>query len=97
MRQFDAKHQAKLKEYVRVNQSIVRCFKTIGTFDIILRLVIKDITEFHQIFKEIKTLFSDIIRNYDAYVGYRQHFVTSFPRVIAETAGIKTAPVAKAK
>jgi len=82
MRHFDEKHQATLIEYVTNHQNVVRCYKTIGTYDIILRVVINDISEFHKTFKELKTMFSAIIRNYDTYVGYTERYITPFPRII---------------
>ena len=84
MKQFDETHQHRLKEFIRLRPDIIRCYKTIGTWDIVMTGITDDAAAFHLLFKDIKTTFSDIIRNYDAYPGYRERFITSFPRVIWE-------------
>ncbi|HIH23935.1 TPA: Lrp/AsnC family transcriptional regulator [Candidatus Woesearchaeota archaeon] len=82
MKQFDEHHQSKLKEFVRARPQILRCMKTIGTWDIMMMISVDDTTQFHGIVKSLKQTFSDVIKNYESYLVYRETFVTSLPRCI---------------
>lgn len=80
MKQFDERHQSMLKEFVRERPQVIRCMKTIGTWDIMMMISVGDVTEFHMIVKALKVMFSDVIKNYESYLVYRETFVTPLPR-----------------
>jgi Lrp/AsnC family leucine-responsive transcriptional regulator len=82
MKQFDEKHQSMLKEFVRTRPQILRCIKTVGTWDIMLMMSVEDAMQFHTIIKALKVAFSDVIKNYESYNVYHETFVTPLPRCI---------------
>jgi DNA-binding Lrp family transcriptional regulator len=84
MKHFDEEHQARLKEFVAQRPYIRRAFKTIGTWDVTFTLVADDAAHFHRVFKDIKVAFSDVVKSYDSFPGWRAQLITSLPRAIYE-------------
>jgi DNA-binding Lrp family transcriptional regulator len=84
MKQFDERYQQRVLEFVRTTPAVARCVKTVGTWDILAYIAVGSTSEFHRIFKEFKAVLSPDVRNYEVFVGYTEHFITSLPRAIIE-------------
>lgn len=98
MKQFDERHQSMLKEFVRARPQIIRCMKTIGTWDIMMMFSVESTGEFHTMVKALKVMFSDVIKNYESYLVYRETFVTPLPpRVLGVEETARTTRKKRAK
>jgi len=84
VRKFDKNHDIKIKEFVSRHPFILRAVKTLGAWDFLFYIVARDPKEFHKTIKEIKKTFSDIIKNYDTWVAYKEHYYEPFPSAIGK-------------
>ncbi|MFC1754739.1 winged helix-turn-helix transcriptional regulator [Thermoproteota archaeon] len=83
MRYYDKKWRSQFREFVKEHPYIMRCSKTMGAWDIILRISTDDPKVFHTTVKEIRKRFSSIIRNYDTWVAYKEHYFENFPEIVS--------------
>jgi len=82
LRMLDQKNEAKFKAFVNNHPLIRRAMKTLGAWDLLLYVVTPSPKEFHALVKEIKTTFSDIIGNYQAWLASEELFFEPLPAVI---------------
>jgi len=71
---FDQKAEAKLKEFIYQNPSIIRAEKTFGDYDVMLQIAAKTPQEFHRLIKELKIQFADIMDTYDAWIANEERY-----------------------
>ena len=76
---FDKKHEAKLTQFAQTHPNIIRAVKTIGEWDILFYIVTDTPRKFHLTVKQIKSEFSDIIKNYQAWLAYKENVFNPFP------------------
>jgi Lrp/AsnC family transcriptional regulator, leucine-responsive regulatory protein len=79
---FDEKHNKRLETYVKDHPFIVRCVKTIGSYDFLLYIVADTPRSLHHIIEQIKDTFSDVIVSYATWVTYKELCFYTFPRVL---------------
>ena len=80
MKTFDKGHEAMFEEFLNQNKNIIRSAKTLGGWDLLLYVVVNNPREFHKLVKKLKRLFSSIIRNYDTWVAYKEHYFNPMPK-----------------
>lgn len=85
----DEKHEQKFKEFIKNHPYIIRAVKTLGSHDLLLYIVTDSSAAFHSTIKSIKNQFSDIISNYQTWVGYKEHEYNHFPAVLEHKASGK--------
>lgn len=79
MKTFRNDHDSKFKQFVITHPYILRAVKTLGVWDFLLYVVADNPRHFHSTVKEIKTYFSDIIRNHQTLLAYVEHLYVPFP------------------
>ncbi|MEK6825274.1 MAG: Lrp/AsnC family transcriptional regulator [Nanoarchaeota archaeon] len=67
-----ANEEKKLQEYARSNKNVVRIFKTIGEWNVILDFLVKNSNELHSCIKEIKNMLRGSLKDYDISLGYKE-------------------------
>lgn len=82
MKTFDKKNEEKFKEYVRQHRFIIMASKTFGNWDVIAYLTTTKSKNLLKTVKEIKIEFSSIIKNYELYLGFREHTYNPFPLIL---------------
>ncbi len=82
MKYFDHSNEKKFEEFLRQHPHILRAVKTLGGWDLLLYIAVEHPTIYHQIIKDIKRTFSNIIKHYDAWIAYKEHIYTPMPKVI---------------
>ncbi|MFH1510753.1 MAG: winged helix-turn-helix transcriptional regulator [Candidatus Woesearchaeota archaeon] len=83
VRVLDSDHDSKFKEFVRHYPTILRACKTLGDYDLLLYIVAESPKSFHDIVKQIRHEFADIIITYETWVGYKEHYYNAFPENLA--------------
>lgn len=76
---FDATSEAKLESYLETDRSVIRSAKTLGGWDLLLYIAAPGPREFHKTVRALKGLFPHIVRNYQAWIGYREHVLVPVP------------------
>ncbi len=79
MSYLDPKYESKFKAYVQDHPNIISAVKTIGDWDLLIRIIADDSRKFHKVVKEIKREFSGIIKNYATFDAFREHHHVAFP------------------
>ncbi len=74
--------EQKLREFVLHHPQIVKADKTSGIFDIILYIIADDSRIFHKTVKQIKAEFGMIMRNYETFPAYKEHFFSPMPKIL---------------
>jgi DNA-binding Lrp family transcriptional regulator len=64
--------ERKLQEYGRRNKNVVRIFKTIGEWNIMLDFLVKNSYELHSCIKDIKNMLRGSLKDYDISLGYKE-------------------------
>jgi DNA-binding Lrp family transcriptional regulator len=82
MKLFDKRHEAKLKQFVQTHPNIIKAIKTIGEYDLLFYIVADAPRKFHSTVKQIKSEFSDSVKNYQTWIAYREHVFNPFPTVL---------------
>lgn len=84
MKMFDTANEKKFEEYLRQNLNIIRSAKTLGGWDLIMYFAVESQREFHLMVKELKIHFKDVIKTYETWVAFKEHFFHPFPRAIGK-------------
>ena len=82
MKLFDHKNEAKFEEFLHQHPSILRGAKTLGGWDLLLYIAVDHPRKYHRVIKEIKRTFPDIIKNYDAWIAFKEHSFNPMPKAI---------------
>lgn len=82
MSMFDRANEKKFEEFLRQNAKIIRSAKTLGGWDLLLYMVVENQKEFHSMVKDIKNVFSSVIKHYDTWVAYKEHCFHPFPKIL---------------
>ena len=69
----DLKRQEELRGFLGNILEVISITKTEGYADIEIRLITKDLDDFHRIITNIRRLFSDIINEYEPLLYYKFH------------------------
>jgi DNA-binding Lrp family transcriptional regulator len=78
---FTLKDDQKVKEFVLQHPSLLRAVKVLGNWDLMLYICSQGPT-FHALVKEIKNTFADIIRSYETWIAYKEHYFNPFPEAV---------------
>jgi len=81
---FSKEYDNKMKEFVRQHDNIIGDIKTLGTWDFMFHILTYDAPHYHKTIKEIKTTFSDIVKDYETWVAYKEYFFDVFPRIVVD-------------
>ena len=82
MKTFNQKYDDRLKHFVMSHPYILRAVKTLGVWDFLLYIAADSPRHFHSTIKEIKSLFSEIIRNHQTLLAYMEHLYVPFPKAV---------------
>ncbi len=82
MKTFTNEYDSKFKQFVITHPYILRAVKTLGVWDFLLYIVADNPRHFHHTVKEIKTHFSEIIRNHQTLLGYVEHLYVAMPKAV---------------
>ncbi|MBU1202181.1 MAG: AsnC family transcriptional regulator [Nanoarchaeota archaeon] len=82
MKMFDLKKEKKFEEFLNQNLNIIRSAKTLGGWDLLLYLVVDNQRHFHLMIKDIKNVFSDVVKKYSTWVAYKEHIFDPLPDAI---------------
>ncbi|MBI3033307.1 AsnC family transcriptional regulator [Candidatus Woesearchaeota archaeon] len=82
LKTFNTKNEIKFKEYISTKPQIIRAVKVLGDWDIMMHIVAATIQEVHQITKDFEQNFNDILINYQSFLGFKEHYYTTFPKVL---------------
>ncbi len=70
-----------LREYCRVNPNIVYIVKSLGLWEFEIDLEVESAEQFREIMMDIKTTFSDILKDYSALTLYKVHKYNFCPSI----------------
>lgn len=84
MRIFDSKTEKKFKSFIQNQPGIIRSTKTFGENDILLYIISKEQKDFNLLIKQIKSTFPTILKSYETFVAYKEHYFNAFPKVLLE-------------
>ncbi|PIN79980.1 hypothetical protein COV11_04890 [Candidatus Woesearchaeota archaeon CG10_big_fil_rev_8_21_14_0_10_30_7] len=82
LKMFDKKTEKKFEEFLKQHKNILRAIKTLGSWDLLMYVVVSDPGEFHKIVKEVKDVFSEVVRNYQTWIAYKEHVFKTMPEII---------------
>lgn len=81
---FDISNEMKFKEFIAINEFVLRAVKVLGDFDLLIYITADTNESFHKTFKQIQEQFTDIISDYQTWIAYKEHVYNSLPRVIVK-------------
>ncbi|MEA2037262.1 MAG: Lrp/AsnC family transcriptional regulator [Nanoarchaeota archaeon] len=73
---------SKLLEFFRKHPNIIYSTKAVGEYDIEFELQAKSNEEFHNILREVKFNFSDVIKNYESFLIFYENQINYLPGYI---------------
>lgn len=76
--------EKKFQEFLFKKDYTIISFKTIGKFDILLSISVKDLNEFNQVLSELKANLPDIIKTYETLPLLEWYKYTLFPKGLKE-------------
>ncbi len=82
MRPLSAQAEVRLAQFCRDHKYILRAVKTFGAYDALITLAVDTPATYHEVVKEIKTRFSDLIETQHTWVWYRELAYEYFPRAV---------------
>jgi Lrp/AsnC family transcriptional regulator, leucine-responsive regulatory protein len=83
LKYFTQEADNKFKEITSKHKQIISAYKTIGEWNLLVKIIAKTPIEFHQIVKHLRTDFKGMVNNYDTLLGYREHCIRTFnPEVL---------------
>ena len=82
MKTFDHKHEMKFQGFIKDNPHILRAVKTLGIWDIMMYIAVDNVKQYHKIIKDVKREFYDIIKHYESWMAYEEHFYNPIPGII---------------
>jgi Lrp/AsnC family transcriptional regulator for asnA, asnC and gidA len=85
MSYLDPEYESKFSSYVHDHPNIISAVKTIGDWDLLIRIIADDSRRFHRVVKEIKREFSGIIKNYATFDAFREQQFVAFPEAAENT------------
>ena len=82
MKTFNNHYDAKFRQFIVTHPYILRAVKTLGVWDFLLYVVADSPKHFHSTVKEIKIHFSEIIRNHQTLLAYKEHLYVPLPKAV---------------
>lgn len=79
LQNFSSQKENELKYFVKQNPNGVQFLKLLGSWDVELEFEVRNEEELHKILLDIRNEFSDIIRDYDTLLIYKEHKLNYFP------------------
>lgn len=76
---FTPENEATLEEFLDMDPSVIRSAKTLGGWDLLLYVVAASPHDFHVTVRALKGLFPSIVKNYQAWIAYKEHAHTPVP------------------
>ncbi len=86
--QFQMTNEKRKNEFInfcRQHKKIYYVTNTIGTYNLMLDIHVKNIEEFKEILFELKEKFSDVIKIYESFVVFEEHKIDYFPRELLQS------------
>jgi Lrp/AsnC family leucine-responsive transcriptional regulator len=78
----DKKEEMRLKHFIKKNPFIIYAEKTLGDYELILHIVTDTPSNFHNTIKSVRKEFAPIIKKYDTWVMYKEHFYKTLPKIV---------------
>jgi DNA-binding Lrp family transcriptional regulator len=82
MKCFSKDSESKLIEFARDHPHIMTAYKTFGRWDVMMYLATPTTKELLRTFRDIKSVFSDIVKSYEIWIAYKEHSFVNLPQVI---------------
>ena len=79
LKNLSIKREGEFKDFVKQHPNGVQFLKLLGSWDIELEFEVKDEEQFQQILLEVRNKFSDVIRDYDTLLIYKEIKLDYFP------------------
>lgn len=76
---FDKEKEAKFKQFVRQHKNFLWSVSCLGPYNNISYLIVKDTFEFHQVIKELREEFHEILDAYESMLSFAEYKYTYFP------------------
>ena len=76
---FDEKREELLKEFLSTNKNILWAAKTIGRFNVLIYLLVKNIDELQETIIRLRSLFPKQINHYETLIAYEEYKYVYFP------------------
>lgn len=83
-KKFDAKDEAKFREFTTKHKHIIEAVKLFGNWDVMMYIVADSLQNYHDTVKEIKNTFADIIYKYQTWLAHKEIYFTALPKIILE-------------
>ena len=80
----DHENEVKFQGFLDTHKNVLRSAKTLGGWDLLLYIVVENPREFHTIIKELKNVFSSVVRNYQTWIAYKEHQFQPMPGCISD-------------
>ena len=74
----DSRREKLFATYLQENPNIIWAARTLGSFDMIIYIISKDTNEFHNTITQLRAQFTDLIKDYETLIAYREYKYT-FP------------------
>lgn len=79
LKNLSPKKEGEFRYFVKQHPNGVQFLKLLGNWDIELEFEVKDEEELHKILLEIRSKFSDVIRDFDTLLIFKEHKLNYFP------------------
>jgi len=76
-----------LEQFLKTNENILWAVKTIGKYNLLMYICVKESDELHQTLIKLRELFSSDIKDYETLIAYEEYKYTYFPVICAEGCG----------
>jgi Lrp/AsnC family transcriptional regulator, regulator for asnA, asnC and gidA len=73
-----------LHQFLKENKNILWAVKTIGSYNLLAYICVKESEQFHETLIQLKELFSENIIDYETLIAYEEHGYNYFPEVYSE-------------
>ena len=80
LQSFDSKNQSRVITFLRYHPNVIYITKPMGTHNLEFEAMVKNTNELHEIMRQFKQQFGDILIDYDTYFTYEVRSVGYFPK-----------------
>ncbi len=76
--------EKKLAAFLKSDDNIIWASKTIGNYNLLAYICVKNSEQFHKTIDSMRNLFSSDIKNYETLIAYEEYKYTYFPKVCSD-------------
>lgn len=76
----DLDNENKLRDFLKTNKNTLWAVKTIGKYNVLIYVLVKDIEDLYNTIIDLRSLFPNKINNYETLIAYEEYKYTSFPK-----------------